>query len=252
MAAAKWEHLTCEAGNHKWKREIGQRGRKPRFCPKHRPTVSVKTEAKELYCELGKHKWVREPKRGRVPTSCPEHAKPLVIVSSPRNANGMVTLTCEAGNHEWERAPQRGKRPTNCPQHSRAAVAPRSVPVNVIAGSETGDAIQEPKRRGRPRIHETAEAAAEAKLEKSRERANNLEGMLKERGTHLSQQTPYILYRKVKETPSRRKNVPPTVEWEKVEEHSPLAMAQYVNKHEADFIAEKYRYERNGKVINIL
>jgi hypothetical protein len=118
--------------------------------------------------------------------------------------------------------------------------------VNVIAGSETGDAT--PKKRGRPRIHETPEEAAEAKLAASRERASNLEAALKDRGTHISQQTPYILYKKVKEVPGR-KGASPTVTWEKVEEHSPLMQAQYINKHGADFELGTYRYERNGKVV---
>lgn len=252
MTIAKWEHLTCEfeAKPHKWKREIGQRGRKPRFCPRHKPTpvsVSGNGEPKTLHCELGNHDWIREPTRGRVPTSCPEHRVATTIVAAPRNENGKVTLHCEIGKHDWERDPQRGRKPTNCPLHL-TTVAPRSVPVNVIAGSETGDPVPEKKKRGRPRIHETPEAAAEAALEKSRERASNLEAMLKERGTHISQQTPYILYKKVGEK-AGRKGASSTITWEKVTEHSPLAQQQYLNTHATDFETGAYRYERNGKVV---
>jgi len=238
MPTAKWEHLVCEVGNHKWKRELGQRGRKPRICPKHRPTVSVpgvKAEAKTLHCENGNHDWVREPTRGRVPTSCPEHREQKVIVSAPRNQNGMVTLHCENGGHDWERAPQRGRKPTSCPQHPNTPVGVRSVSV-------------EPKPRGRPRIHETDEEREAAQLAASRERVDRLEGMLKENGTHISQQTPYILYKLVESKPGRNGR-PPTTTWDKIEEHSPLMQAQYLNKHEADFVAGKYRYERNGKVV---
>lgn len=252
MAERKWEHLVCATGNHKWKREIGKRGRKPIYCDKHKLVTTTNSigskEPKTLHCEIGNHEWVREPTRGRVPTSCPEHRAPVTIHSAPRNEKGLVSLHCEIGNHEWERAPQRGRKPTSCPKHS----GPRLVAVSLVAGSGEGSGegsgIPEPKRRGRPRIHETPEEAAEAAKVKSRERADNLEGMLKERGTHLSQQTPYILYKKVGEKPGR-KGAEPTTMWDKVEEHSPLMQAQYINKHEADFAAGKYRYERNGKVV---
>jgi hypothetical protein len=252
MATAKWEHLKCEFSDkpHNWKRELGQRGRKPRFCPKHKPTpVTVpgaKAVAKELHCEIGNHNWVREPTRGRIPTSCPEHRVAVTITAAPRNENGKVTLHCENGNHEWERAPQRGRKPTSCPEHSAAVVAPRSVSVNVIPGSETGDSV--PKKKGRPRIHENKEEAEAARDKASQERAANLEARLKENGTHISQQTPYILYKKTGEKPGRG-NRPPTVTWDKVEEHSPLMQAQYINKHGADFESGAYRYERNGKVV---
>lgn len=243
MAQAKWEHLTCEVGQHKWKRELGKRGRKPTTCPKHKP-VSVPGDRgpKMLHCVIGDHEWEREPTRGRVPTSCPDHKATQTIVSAPRTESGKVSLHCEIGDHEWERAPQRGRKPTSCPDHS----GPRSVAVALVAGSETGDPA--PKKRGRPKLHETDEERAEAALLKSRERVDVLEGSLKERGTHLSQQTPYILYKKVGEKAGRGKT-PPTITWDKVEEHSPLMQAQYINKHEADFVSGAYRYERNGKVV---
>jgi hypothetical protein len=260
MTTAKWEHLTCEFPDkpHKWKRELGKRGRKPRFCEKHKPapvpsnsTVTLEPNGMRiLHCANGNHDWEREPKRGRVPESCPKHTVTKVIVAAPRNENGKVTLHCEAGNHDWERVPQRGKRPANCPEHSQSLVAPRNVPVNVITGSESGDST--PRRRGRPRIHETPEEAKEAQLKKSQERAANLDSMLKERGTHVSQHAvPYILYKKIGEKRGRNGN-PPTITWEKVAEHTPLSAAQYVNKHEADFVAGNYRYEKEGKVLNLL
>jgi hypothetical protein len=256
MATAKWEHLTCEYApkNHAWKRELGIRGRKPRFCEKHRPVVSLSSATTDLHCELGNHDWVRPPTRGRVPTSCPDHRVAKTIVSAPRNENGKVTLHCEIGNHDWERAPQRGRKPTSCPKHS----GPRPVAVSLVKGSEEGDKLPStlgaltewaaPKKRGRPKIHETPEEAKEAQLEKSRERAANLEGALKERGTHISQQAPYILYKRTGEKPGR-KGAPPTVTWDKVTEHSPLAQAQYINSHAKDFDSGAYRYERNGKVV---
>ncbi len=250
MATAKWEHLKCEFSEkpHNWKRELGQRGRKPRFCPKHRAPEKISSAKTDLYCVIGKHNWIREPKRGRTPSSCPDHAVITSIKQAPRNSEGLNTLHCEAGNHEWTRPPARGRKPSSCPVHSTKLLAPRSVSVNVVPGTETGDST--PKKRGRPRIHETPEAQKEAQLAASRERADNLEGALKERGTHLSQQTPYILYKKVEEK-AGRKGASPTVTWEKVEEHSPLMQAQYINKHEADFVSGAYRYERNGKVVNV-
>lgn len=247
MTTARWEHLTCnyEPKPHKWKRELGQRGRKPRFCPKHKPAIQSNSHVtlepngmRILHCELGDHDWEREPTRGRVPTSCPEHRVAPVIQAAARNENGKVTLFCEIGKHKWERDPKRGKRPANCPLHS-------STPVD--SGTSVTES-QTPKKRGRPRIHETPEEAAEAAIKKSHERVDRLEGMLKENGTHLSQQTPYILYKKTGEKPGRG-NRPPTTVWDKVAEHSPLAQAQYVNAHEADFVNGLYRYERHGKVV---
>lgn len=245
MAVAKWEHLTCEYAPkpHKWKRPLGLRGRKPRFCDKHKPTpvsVSGTTGPITLHCEIGNHEWTREPTRGRKPRNCDEHKVAPTIVPANRNENGKVTLHCENGNHDWEREPARGRKPTSCPAHSGKSVGIRSVPVNVIPGSETGD--NKPKR--------TKEEIQAAKDAKSRERAANLEGMLKDRGTHISQQDPYILYKKTGEKKGRGKT-PPTTTWDKVTEHSPLAMAQYVNAHEKDFEDGLYRYERHGKVIVI-
>jgi len=244
MAVAKWEHLTCEyePKPHKWKREIGQRGRKPHFCPKHKPTTVAAASNSgpvTLHCEIGDHDWIREPTRGRKPTSCPEHRVATIIVPATRNENGKVTLHCENGNHDWEREPQRGRKPTSCPTHSGKSLASVSDPVAEKP---------EPKKRGRPRIHETPEEAKEAQLKRSQERAANLEGMLKGRGTHISQQDPYILYKKTAEKKGRGKT-PPTTTWDKVADHSPLQMAQYVNAHEADFENGLYRYERHGKVI---
>jgi hypothetical protein len=243
MATAKWEHLICKIGDHKWKRELGKRGRKPEFCPKHKPAVSVPGN-QELHCELGNHSWIREPTRGRIPSSCPEHKTHTVITAAPRNENGKVTLHCEAGNHDWERLPQKGRKPSNCPDHS----GPRVVPVSVVAGSESGDPV--PKKRGRPRIHDSKEAQEEAQLRKSRERAANLDEMLKANGSHISQN--YILFKKTGEKASRRENVPPTVTWERVTAHTALQSAQYVNAHEAEFKAGNYRYEHEGKILDLV
>lgn len=264
MATVTKEKLHCEIGNHNWTR-VPTRGRKPANCPKHKPEPAVASNShvtvqpngmRILHCVNGKHDWEREPKRGRVPTSCPEHTTTPVIVSANRNENGKVTLHCEIGNHDWEREPQRGKRPTNCPEHNlgknlRELVhAPRSVAVSVVEGSGEGEGIPVPKKRGRPKLHDTPEEAKEAQLEKSRQRANDLNERLKLNGVHISQA--YVLYKKTGEKPSRTKGVPPTVTWERVENHSPLQMAQFVNKYEADFVKGLYRYEHNGKVINPL
>lgn len=254
MATVTLEKLTCEyePKPHTWTREP-TRGRKPKFCPKHVPEKSA-PGTKELYCVNGKHNWLREPIRGRVPASCPKHTITPVIASSPRNENGKVTLHCEIGNHEWERTPQKGKRPVNCPEHSPSSVALRSVPVSIVAGSGEGSGIPEKKKPGRPRIHETPEEAKEAQLAHSRERAANLDSMLKERGTHVSQAAvPYILYKKVEEK-KRKGATEPTTTWEKVAEHSALQSAQWINEgvHEKDLEEGRYRYEHNGKVINLL
>lgn len=249
MATVTKEKLHCEIGNHNWSRELGKRGRKPTSCPKH-TVVKPAATSHELYCEAGKHKWTREPTRGRVPVSCPEHR--IVVVPSNNKVttepNGMVILHCEIGNHDWEREPKKGRKPVNCPAHKPAVVPPRSVPVVIAAGSETGDSV--PKRKpGRPRVHETPEEAKEAQLEKSRERAKALDERLKLNGVHISQN--YILYKKAGEKPSRNGSAPATT-WQKVEAHTALQSAQYVNAHEADFKAKNYRYEKDGKVLDLL
>jgi hypothetical protein len=78
---------------------------------------------------------------------------------------------------------------------------------------------------------------------------NRLEEGLKARGTHISQQSPYTLYKKVDEKASCVKDRPPTVTWEFVENHSPLQREQFLNKHEAEFLAHEYRYEREGVIL---
>jgi len=273
MATAKWEHLTCEyePKPHKWKRELGLRGRKPRFCPKHKPEPKVASNPnvttqpngmRILHCELGNHDWEREPTRGRVPTSCPEHREQKVIVSAPRNENGKVTLHCANGNHDWERAPQRGKRPANCPMHPNTPVGVRTVPARVIPGSESGDMPKslgemtewatEKKSPGRPKKYASKEEQEEAKLAASRERAANLDSRLRENGTHVSQwAVPYVLYKLVETKPGRGDR-PPTTTWDKVTEHSPLQVAQFVNQNEKAFEDGHFRYEKEGKVINVL
>lgn len=232
------EKLRCQHKRpHNWTRPVGIRGKKPTLCPKHKPETPARgaAEPRKLHCELGNHEWERPATRGRVPANCSKHKPVLVIKSAPRNENGKETLTCELGKHEWERVPSRGRKPRNCPEHPVA-----SVPVTE----------EKPKRKpGRPKVHETKEAQEQAALEKSRERASNLEGKLKERGTHISQQTPYILYKNVAEKPARKKTDPPTITWERVAEHSPLTQAKYVEQHADDFEKNLYRYERDGKIV---
>jgi len=243
------ETLTCEHTKpHKWTRE-STRGRKPRFCDKHKPVIALSvstTGTTTLHCQVGNHAWEREAKRGRKPANCPKHAPVIApIVPAERNSNGKEELVCENGNHTWERAPQRGRKPRFCPDHS--ATPPRSVGVVVVSGSENGDPA--PKKRGRPKLHQTDEEREAAALAKSTLMVDRLEEGLKARGTHISQQTPYILYRKVSEKPSRVKGRAATVEWEFVENHTPLMRAQYLTKHEAQFLAGELRYERENKVV---
>lgn len=246
------ETLVCigTKKTHKWTREA-TRGRKPQYCPKHpNPNAVVigpKAGPKTLHCELGNHDWVREPTRGRVPVNCPQH-KPLIVapptVTMNKAGNAVTTLHCELGDHDWERESTRGRKPRNCPKHATSA-APRSVPVNVVEGSQEGDPA--PKRgRGRPKLYETDEEREAAALAKSTEKVNRLEQGLMARGTHISQQAPYILYKKVGEVKSRVKGRAPKVTWEKVTEHSPLQRELYLNEHEKDFLEKKYRYEREG------
>lgn len=271
------ETLQCLTGKHTWAREA-TRGRKPTHCSKH-PAVNTPATAdigpRELHCETGDHKWLREPTRGRVPRSCPLHREAVTITPAPRNENGKEELVCEFDNEKWERLPARGRKPRFCPNHS--AGKPASAPVVALTlqqwpadeellievegefESETTEAEQrelltkalnpESRKVGRPKLYASKEEQTEAQLAHSRERAALLEGALKERGTHISQQTPYVLYRKVKETASRTKGVEPTTEWEQVTYHSPLAQAQYINQHEKDFLDGNYRYERDGKVV---
>lgn len=247
------ETLVCigTKKTHKWTREA-TRGRKPQFCPKHKPEVPVTQSAgpKTLHCELGNHDWVREPTRGRVPNNCPKH-KPLIVAPATvtmNSAGAKVTkLHCELGDHDWERESKRGRVPANCPVHS--SVAPRTIPVVVVDGSETGDVL--PKRgRGRPKLYATEEEQAAAALKKSTEKVDRLEEGLKARGTHISQQAPYILYKKVSEKPSRVKGRAPTVTWERVEDHSPLRREQFLNQHETEFLSGHFRYERENQVVS--
>lgn len=270
------ETLTCQTGNHKWSREA-TRGRKPAFCPKHKPAVIVNRSTTDgvqhLHCAIGNHDWERPSVRGVKPNNCPEH-KPAVTVPAHNSTvttqpNGMVLLHCETGDHDWEREPKRGRKPTSCPAHS----GPRDVGVRVIQSDnlapnevilsedEDGSAmvlilddafyeslpkVEAPVKRGpgRPRIHETPEEAKEADLEKSRKRTEELELSLKARGTHLSQQTPYILYKKTSEDKARERVV-----WDKVAEHSPLAREQFLNEHDAEMRDGLFRYERVGELI---
>lgn len=250
------ETLKCEYDKkpHNWKRE-STRGRKPRFCPKHKPAPVVRSNSTVttqpngfvlLHCEIGDHTWERESKRGRKPTNCPEHAPVIApIVPAERNSNGLVTLHCEAGDHDWEREPKKGRKPASCPTHT---VGPRAVPVAVINGTETGDPA--PKKRGRPKLYANEEEQAAAELARSIAKVDSLEEGLKARGTHISQQTPYILYKKTAEKASRVKGRAPTTEWEMVASHSPLMREQFLKEHEAEFLAKTLRYERENAVVS--
>lgn len=79
-----------------------------------------------LICEHDGHEWKRKSQRGRKPRFCPEH-KPAVVPRKtsdiPKvdlNADGTETLTCSEG-HEWTRVPKRGRKPTICPEHAKKA-----------------------------------------------------------------------------------------------------------------------------------
>jgi hypothetical protein len=269
MATVTLEKLTCAFGKtHTWTREP-TRGRKPTFCPKHREVSSpVRLPASDngmrtLHCAAGNHDWQRPAQRGRTPENCPKHTpeKGVRVAGNSRvttQPNGMIVLHCETGNHDWERAPARGRKPANCPEHSgpiRDNLAPNEV---LLSEESDGSAMvlildeefvktlpqPEPKRRGRKPSGLTAEQREEASLQKSRERVDELELSLKARGTHLSQQAPYILYKQIGETTARGKST-----WERVAEHSPLQRERFLNEHEADFLAKRFRYEREGVVV---
>src|ERR1700747_1736095 len=82
--------LICQHNGHRWERPA-QRGRKPRFCPKHLQATVVAPAAKPsddndnaetLICQHGNHKWQRVRTRGRKPPLCPEH-RVTVQVETP-------------------------------------------------------------------------------------------------------------------------------------------------------------------------
>ena len=73
-------------------------------------TTSRNASFTELWCTIGAHSWQREAKRGRKPTSCPEHASTAVRTSLsgseiPKGPGALVELHCELGDHKWWRAP---------------------------------------------------------------------------------------------------------------------------------------------------
>lgn len=114
----------------------------------------------ELHCLIGDHKWEREAKRGRKPSSCPDHkpiASPrapgvLKVRTLPCEGNGtphtfehsgkganpkacpdhkrvvtvgekrMQNLHCQQGMHTYQRESKRGKAPKSCPDHTPVAV----------------------------------------------------------------------------------------------------------------------------------
>lgn len=225
-----------------------------------------------LYCEIGNHEFTRVSTRGRKPKNCEKH-KPAtpVITHRERNSEGKVSLHCVAGNHSWDRLAQRGRPPFNCPQHTIAA-PPRSVPVRVVSSDnlspnevslkeyEDGGAMvlimedgfyndlpkPELKKRGRPKLYNSPEEQEEAARLKSRKRVDELENNLKARGTHLSQQVPYKLFKLVKGVAGHKNAV-----YEFIEEHSPLARETFLNANEAKFLAKEYKYERNEELISV-
>lgn len=82
----------------------------------------VVTKIQTLHCQPGDHEWTREPKRGRAPVHCPEHA-PEPVEKTPK------TLFCETGAHEYQQPPGKGQaRRKNCSEHApvRPVVVPRS------------------------------------------------------------------------------------------------------------------------------
>jgi hypothetical protein len=84
------ETLTCQIGNHTWKREA-KRGRKPRFCSDHAPTpvqasvkvVSAVSNTEILTCAHDGHTWTRPKARGRKPPYCPQHRVSAIADDRP-------------------------------------------------------------------------------------------------------------------------------------------------------------------------
>ena len=239
------ETLTCQyaAKPHTWKRE-STRGRKPTLCPKHYVTVATKAPAKPkapavkhngketLHCAAGNHAWERESKRGIKPANCPEHSVTKVVVST----TGLQELHCEAGNHTWKRKSKRGVKPRSCPDHSAAKVvltAPRPIAVNVRPESVIEDFDDEGNKRTL-----TLEQVA-ARKAKAEQRIDNLETRLRARGTHLSQQSPFILEKLIKGVAGKR-----NAKYENAGEYSSLARGQWENnpKNQALLSSGAYRF----------
>lgn len=161
------EQLKCEFGKgHKWTRER-TRGRKPRFCTKHKPSTE-------------------DSATGRVPIMKSFTSVGAIV------APGTVKLHCEIGDHYWQRVSQRGRKPSNCPEH--AIVKPVSVPTTRTkptraASTKDNDGlatvlnIDDYKEQ-----RELLEANRKAREAKAKLRIDNLEMMLRSRGMHLSQQ----------------------------------------------------------------
>lgn len=278
------ESLFCESGNHKWQRPK-TRGAKPRSCPDHKPVTTYAPSGKKadslqtLHCQIGNHTWQRPSARGVKPLSCPEHKTAKATPNrraNPGEAAEPDTLTCVAGNHTWQRPAARGRKPANCPAHS--TVGPRNVPVRII--SENFPAIQEvpeeelplvevegeyesettedeqrelltaafnppPKKRGRPQLYANEEEQREAELKRSREKTDALEAHLKERGTHISQQAPYSLYKLVRGNAGQK-----DAKYDFVRLFSPLAKAQFISQFSDRFDAGTYYFEKDGQRID--
>jgi hypothetical protein len=104
------EELICESGNHKWQRKP-TKGRKPRFCPKHKPIEVTQTTTVTLVCAHGNHEWERPRTKGKSPLYCPEH-KPQIVPTTPKTE----ILICAFDGHEFTRI-KRGRASAFCPEH---------------------------------------------------------------------------------------------------------------------------------------
>lgn len=114
---AKQQKLWCEHGKGHWWKRPSQRGKPPKFCPKHKPETveptEKKVEYKTLWCEEGEHKWKWKKRGGFEPKNCPDH-RPT------QKEQQYVELWCQNGKHNWTRERTRGRAPANCPLHRRS------------------------------------------------------------------------------------------------------------------------------------
>lgn len=72
---SKTQTLQCKAG-HEWSRP-SQKGKRPFWCPKHRPATTTVAKTQTLTCRAG-HDWTRPSAKGKPPVWCPKH-KPVVL-----------------------------------------------------------------------------------------------------------------------------------------------------------------------------
>lgn len=78
--------LICQHDGHTWARNAS-RGRKPKFCPEHKPQGSAEVTVEDattetLVCQHDGHTWNRTKTRGRKPPFCPQH-RVVVAQSTP-------------------------------------------------------------------------------------------------------------------------------------------------------------------------